>query len=223
MRTEEQIQAALWDQTNSSVHGKECISCNKILLATQYRRDSSYKEGIRDQCYQCETAPRLSTSEHVHRLRESSYSSEAVRAQRWGKEQLDFIDEEARMGRWRHSSEIISFLKTNIPDLFLLDGNFIGDISIYRTYGTPQPKLDNRTFEYLFYMPIGWMPEHSLIEFDNRDIPVREKSRGWRTVLLRFIKLGLVTESKVREYFGDTFGPGSVNWHRQLYLHRNRE
>lgn len=208
------------DQTNTSIHWKECLSCGRVRPYGQFRRDSSYREGVRDQCYECETSPRLSTEEHTYRLSEMNYS--AARSQRWGKEQLDFIDEKARKGRYRHHSEIIRFLQNNVRDLYFMPGNFLGDISIFRTYGRPQPKLDGRTFEYLFYIPEGYLPEHSLIEFDHRDVPIREKERGWRTPLLRFIKLGLLTEQQVEDEFGGAYGPGAVNWHRQLYQHRNK-
>lgn len=130
MRTEAEIQAALWDQSNNSVHGKECCSCGLIKVDGEFRRDSSYADGRRNQCYACETAPRLSTNEHAYRLREANYSSEATRAQRWGKDQLDCLDEEARAGRYRHSSELLQFINKNIKNLYFTDGNFIGDLSV---------------------------------------------------------------------------------------------
>jgi hypothetical protein len=218
MLTEEQIQSALWDQTNDSVRGKECISCGLIQVSSKFRKDSSFKDGIRDQCYTCETSPRLSTSEHVHRLREANYG--AARSQRWGLAQLDFINDEARMGRWRHHADLVLFLR-KIPNLFLMDGNFINDVSVFRTYGQPQPHLNNNSFEYIMYFPLGWSPEHSLMEFDNRDVPVRERQRGYRTVVLRLLKAGLTTEEKITEHFGEALGEGAANWRRQLFVHRN--
>jgi hypothetical protein len=211
------------DQRNTRLHWKECCSCFNVKPFGQFRTDSSFREGVRDQCYECESTPRLSTIEHTHRLRENTYSSEAVRAQRWGKDQLDCIDEEARQGRYRYSSEIYGFLKDEIPSLYFTDGNFIGDVSIYRTYGCPQPQLEGRTFQYLFYMPLGWMREYSIYEFDHRDVPVREKERGWRTVLLRFIKTRLLSESRVNNTFGEPYGPGSIHYQRQLWRWRNNK
>jgi hypothetical protein len=209
------------DQRNTRLHWKECCSCFNVKPFGQFRTDSSFREGVRDQCYECESTPRLSTIEHTHRLRENTYSSEAVRAQRWGRNQLDFINDEARMGRWRHHSDLIRFLKQEIPSVYLTDGNFINDVSVFRTYGQPQPGLGNRTFEYMMYFSLGWSPEHSLIEFDHRDIPLREKQRGYRTVLLRMIKSRLTSEEKVKDFFGDALGDGANNWNRQLWMHRN--
>lgn len=222
MRTEAEIQSALWNQSDNSVHGKECCSCGLIKIDGEFRRDSSYADGRRNQCYACESSPRLSTNEHAYRLREANYSSEATRAQRWGKDQLDCIDEEARAGRYRHSSELLLFMNKHVPNLYFTDGNFIGDLSIFRTYGQPQPELEGRTFKYLFYMPLGWMREYSIYEFDNRDIPIREKERGWRTITSRFIKAKLVTEEVVNKYFGEPHGEGSTHYRRQLYRWRNQ-
>src|SRR5271155_2080371 len=217
------VPTAVLDQTNTSIHWKECFSCFNVKPYGQFRRDSTFREGVRNQCFECESTPRLSTLEHTYRLKENTYSSDAVRAQRWGKDQLDCIDDDARAGRYRHHSELYSFLKTNIPSLWFMDGNFIGDVSIFRTYGCPQPRLatalcpEGRDFEYLFYMPLSWSREYSTYEFDARDIPVREKERGWRTILMRFIKLGLVTENVVNEYFGYPHGEGSIHYQRQLW------
>ena len=63
--------------------GKECGSCAKILAYKYFNRDTSYSDGHRPQCAQCESAPRLSLDEHTARLREQNLSSHAVRKQRW--------------------------------------------------------------------------------------------------------------------------------------------
>lgn len=223
-----EVPTAVLDQSNNSIHWKECFSCFNIKPYGQFRTDSTFREGVRNQCFECESTPKLSTIEHTYRLKEKTYSSAAVRAQRWGKDQLDCINEEARSGRYRHSSEIITWLKEVVPSLWFMDGNFIGDVSIFRTYGVPQPRLANiscpegRDFEYLFYMPLGWLREYSTYLFDARDIPVREKERGYRTIFLRFIKLGLVTEQQVNERFGEPTGEGSIHYCRQLWRWRNK-
>src|SRR5258707_11711544 len=77
------VSTAMLDQTNHSVHGKECLSCWRIKDFKEFRRDASYREGVRDQCVECESAPRYSTEEHTLRLREKNYQSWAVKAQRW--------------------------------------------------------------------------------------------------------------------------------------------
>lgn len=208
------------DQANHKVYEKQCCGCASVKPFGQFRRDSSYKEGVRDLCLTCESSPKLSTYEHTERLRESNYNSYAVRKQRW-RDQEDFYNDEARTGRYRYHTDILEFIRKTIPDIYVMEGRIVGDLSIFRTFGTPQPDLEGRTFKYLFYIPMGWMPEHSLMEFDNNDIPIKERKRGWRTVLLRLIKTGLTTEQKVNDWFGPSLGEGSRNWYRQLFIHRN--
>lgn len=216
------VSTAMLDQSNHSVYGKECCGCLRVKNTTEFRRDSSYREGVRDLCNLCESSPRLSMEEHTHRLKEDNYNSAAVRAQRW-EHQLEYMeDDECRSGRMRHSSEIYGFLKKHAPSLYFMDGRIENDISIFRTYGVPQPGADGKTFAYLMYMPSGFMPEFSLIEYGPQDQPVRERRRGWRTVLLRMIKSGIVTEQQVDDRFGKATGPGAVPYNRQLQIHRSR-
>lgn len=204
------------------VVGKECIGCHKALPFIWFKPDSSYRDGRRDLCSVCESAPRLSTEEHTHRLREMNYNSEAVKRQRW-EDQDEFRNDDARQGSSMLHSDLLAKLRTLVPDLYITDGRIEGDLAVFRTYGQPQPRLEGRTFEYLFYVPTGLLPEFSQYEFDTvRDIPIKEKKRGWRTVLLRLIKTGLLKESDCNRVFGVPSGPASTIWHRELYKFRNR-
>jgi len=202
--------------------GKECIGCRRILEYQFFRPDSSYRDGRRDLCDVCVNAPRLNIAEHTARLREGNYNSEAVRSQRWAN-QDDYRNDEARIGRPMYATDFIRIARRLIPSLYFTDGNVIGDIAIYQTYDRPQPELDGRTYRYLGYIPNDLLPEYSLYEFDNvRDIAIREKKRGWRTPLLRFIEAGLLSESLCNEVFGRAEGPASTVWYRHLYNFRNR-
>lgn len=207
---------------SSDLLGKECIGCVRILPYAYFDRDSSYRDGRKDLCTDCASAPRLSTEEHTARLRETNNNSEAVKRQRW-EHQDDYRDDRARVGRVRPSGEFLSKIKALVPELYITDGRIIGDVAIFRTYPKPQERLGGRDFEYLFYCPTGLLPEYSLYEFETtRDIPVREKLRGWRTVLLRLIKSGLLTEGQCDREFGVALGPASHVWYRRLYEHRNK-
>jgi hypothetical protein len=202
--------------------GKECIGCLRILPYAFFDRDSSYRDGRKDLCVSCYSAPRLNTAEHTARLREINNNSEAVQRQRWA-HQDDYRDDAARVGHVRPSGEFLGAVLRLVPSLYLTDGRIVGDVAIFRTYPCPQPHLDGRDFEYLFYCPTGLLTEYSLYEFEpTRDIPVREKLRGWRTVLLRLIKSGLLTEEECDREFGRATGPASSVWYRQLYQHRNK-
>src|SRR6266704_4888869 len=99
--------------TSPDLLGKECVTCLRILSYHFFKRDSSYRDGCRDQCDQCASAPRMSTEEHTLRLREASFSSHAVRKQRWDN-QDDYMNDEARFGKRMHSSEFLSKLRSII-------------------------------------------------------------------------------------------------------------
>jgi|SRR5581483_554704 len=202
--------------------GKECIGCYRIFPYQMFKPDSSYRDGRRDLCELCANSPRLSTEEHTHRLREMTFNSEAVKRQRWD-HQDELRDDAARRGREMWHTDFLSAVQKLVPDLYITEGRIIGDLAIFRTYGQPQPHLEGRDFEYLMFCPTGLIPEFSIYEFDTvRDIPIREKQRGWRTVLLRLIKAGLLTETVAHKHFGEAVGPGSERYNRLLWEFRNR-
>ena len=202
--------------------GKECGSCGRILAYKFYRADSSHSDGRRHQCLDCEASPRLSLEEHTARLREKNRNSEATKKQRW-EDQEEYLNDRARVGQMKHSSEIVGRLKKLIPDLFITDGNIIGDLALYKTFGQPQPDLEGRSFQYIGYMPMGWMPEFSLYQYDSaRDVVIKEDQRGWRSVLLKIIRAGLVTQEQCDTVFGKAEGPASTIWYRTLWKWKNQ-
>jgi hypothetical protein len=161
-------------------------------------------------------------AEQVARLRESNYNSEAVRAQRWPF-QDEYVDDAARVGRGMQSSDFINILRKLVPSLYFTDGNVIGDIAVYQVSDSPRPDWDGKTYRYLWFIPKGFLPEYSQYQFDTvRDVPIREKQRGWRTPLLRLIESGLLSEEDCNEVFGKPTGPASSVWYRNLHNFRNR-
>lgn len=211
------------DQTNTKVHWKQCVTCLAIKPHKQFRADSSYREGVRDRCETCEASPRLSTVEHTLRLRESNYYRQETRSQR-GTHVLDFVDEAPRWGRMMHAFGSDGFLR-RLEDLvgpsgyrlIWTEGAVVGDLAIYRMQ---RPYQDP---EYLgLYIPFNYtMPEFGIMEFDSRDVPVREKFRGWRTILLRLIKAGFFTEEACERVFGEPSTEASTRWRREMFIMRN--
>jgi hypothetical protein len=204
--------------------GKECVSCLRALTYNHFRRDTSHKDGRAFQCVSCERSPRLSTREHVDRLREMNNNSEAVRAQRW-EDQDEYKKYAARVGKSMHHVEFFETLKQITGDkIYFEQGAFESDLAIYRMYGVPQPHLEGMQFEYLFYCPKGTMPEYSLHEFDaQRDVPKKEILRGWRQVLLNLIRRAIITEDEAHRVFGPPTGEGGFTYRRDLYRWRNRK
>lgn len=207
---------------SSDLLGKECCCCVRILGYKFFQKDSSYRDGRKDQCTECASSPRLSTSEHTARLKELNYSSHATKRQRWANQE-DYENDVARIGTPLHHSDLLRKLRKLVRSLYIMDGRIIGDLAVFQTFPCPQPDLDGRDFKYLFYIPTGLMPEFSQYEFDERDVPIRESKRGWRTVLLRLIKLGLMSEERCDREFGSARGEASIVWYRQLYAFRNRK
>lgn len=68
----------------------------------------------------------------------------------------------------------------------------------------------------------GPLPEFSFILTDSADLPVKEK-RGWRTVLVRLLKQGVLTWSQVISGFGDaTHSVSSGRWNFNTREFRNK-
>lgn len=193
---------------------KECSRCLRILREVCFRKDSSFRDGRRDVCDECANTERLTIAENTQKLRESNYNSPAVQAQR-ADHQEEMYDDSARIGSRMHDSELVKRLSKYMPGIFVTNGRCIGHLAVFVLHGGASP------FTYLFYMNEGWMPEYSTYEFDNRDIMIREKERGWRTVLLRLIKTGFITEEDAHREFGHPCGVGSTRYRRELWKHRN--
>ena len=204
--------------------GRECQGCQKVLAWKYFQKDSSFKEGYGNLCYSCMSTPRLSLEENTARLREANLRSHAVKKQRW-QDQEEYRKDSARVGHRMHSSEFLRKVRKYVPNLYVTEGGVAGDLALFLTYPVPQPRLEGRDFEYLTYLPEGISNEFSTYEFDNnRDVPIREKwdgGRGWRTVLLRFIKKNLITEEQALAEFGPAEGEGSVIYNKSLYKFRN--
>jgi hypothetical protein len=118
-----------------------------------------------------------------------------------------------RLGKVMHHSELVSKLQKVVPNLVVWPGNIAGDISLYRIYG--------EQVDFICYSNEGWLPEFSIVEFNKDMQPIHER-RGWRTVLLRIIKFGLLTEELAEKTFGRPSSPQQARfWARRLYDLRN--
>jgi hypothetical protein len=231
MQTEQEIKAAggepvttaVLDQSNTSTIWKQCVTCRNVKDPKRFKADTSYKDGRSPQCDDCAAVPRLSLEEHTARLWEQNYYSEATRAQRWP-HLLDYVNEEARLsGKWKYYSTFVRELREAVPGkLFFQDGALANHLAVFRIYDQPQPQLEGRTFKYLWGLRTTWMPEYSIFVFTDRDVPVKEKERGWRTPLMRLITTGLLSEARCDKIFGEARGAASVVYRRTLYGWRNR-
>jgi len=164
----------------------------------------------------------MSTAEHTAALREKNLNSEVYRKQRW-EDQDELKDDESRVGRPMKHTDLLSVVKHLVPSLYVMPGRIRGHLAVFRTFPGPQSRLDGRDFEYLFYMEEGIAPEFSQYSFDPvTDVPIREEKRGWRTVLLRLIKAGLLSEDTCNKVFGRPEGTPANRWHMELKKYRSR-
>jgi hypothetical protein len=68
----------------------------------------------------------------------------------------------------------------------------------------------------------GPLPEFSFIFTDAADLPIKEK-RGWRTVLVRLLKMGVISWSEVISGFGDaSHSVSSGRWNFNTREFRNK-
>jgi|SRR5882762_1568107 len=203
---------------SSDLNSRECQCCQKILDLKHFRADHTNRDGRTERCHECESTPWLSIDENTARLREQNYNSEALKRQRppW----IDSMKcDIGRIGRVMDSLSFLNKLKTLIPGLHWLSGNVAGDFSVYI-----RDSREESGMRYLWYVPQGTMPEYSLHFFDDRDCPIKEKLRGWRTPLLRCLLSDMITEKQAN----DTFGSPAENLASQVYRarlfnHRNKK
>jgi hypothetical protein len=165
----------------------------------------------------------LSTDEQVSRLKEQNYNSEAVKKQRFD-HQEEYQNDAARRGRRMTHSDFLLKLLPLVPSLFITEGNIVGDLALFRVFSKPQPHLDGKDFEYVCYCPTGVLNEFSTYEWDTeKDVPIREKERGWRAICLRLIQNKMVSESDINRVFGEPTGAGASVYLRKLYQFRNQK
>jgi len=164
-------------------------------------------------------------SEHVHQEGSNQDKEELHRQKEINREvskEYQFLkpeeyeNEDARKGKILHSSELITIFRTkcNLK-------------CWYREH--PQPdklalivQKDNEESEVGCWVQKGYMWEYSYVIFDDHDLPLQERNRGWRTVLLQLIIKGYLTKDLVEKVFGFATGPASKRYNTILYGFQKR-
>jgi hypothetical protein len=203
---------------DNDLRGQECASCFRLLKWNFFDKNSSYKTGHDPQCSLCKKAPRLSLSEHTSRLKEMNLCSEGTKRQRHP-DQEDFKGN--RSGRMMDCLWFLMKLRSIYPSLYVSQGGVIGDLALYATSGLGRPEWGGNTFKYIGYVTLGTMPEYSKYEFNDRDVVIKATEIGWRSVLLRFVQNGLITDSQCQFEFGSPSGGETSTWYKNLYRFRN--
>lgn len=157
-----------------------------------------------------------SSSQNEEELcRQKEINAEVAKEYQWVSPD-EYKDAGPRIGRVLHSSEFISILRDKCKVKCW-----------YREH--PQPRKvtliiqrNGNEPEVGCWVQLGFMPEYTIMRFDEHGVPLDEKFRGWRTCLLQFILKGVITEAQANKYFGEAQGPASSRYLSTLHGFRNR-
>jgi hypothetical protein len=131
----------------------------------------------------------------------------------------EYADIQMRFGRIMHSSELINKLRNECKLKCWYRQHPQSDkltLLIDPTNGLQQPEVG-------CWVQNGYMPEYTIMGFDDHGVPLAEKYRGWRTVLLQLILKGSLTEEIAHKVFGKAVLPCSERYNSILHGWRNRE
>lgn len=198
--------------------GGECRGCFRLLSWKYFRRSTSRNTGHVDICMDCEDQPRLSMAEHVSRLQGLNYNSHAVKAQRHA-DQEEF--RKNRVGRSMLASDLLLKLQRLVPNLFVKEAGIFGNVALYLTSPGLRADWDNKNYKYMGFVPFTLLPEMSSYEFDNsKDVMIREDEKGWRNVLLGFIRSGILTAEQCDKEFGKAVGGHTDLWFKRIQQYK---
>lgn len=153
------------------------------------------------------------TTELAQRMNEEN--TDAVKAYRWAMQEELSKESAARLGRIISEGDFLAKLR-NISVCRYNDWTARGmrGLSI----------LKEGRWQYVCAVQAGYMPEYSVLRFDEHRLPVNEKFRGWRTVLLRLILGGFISENDAHRVFGPPpINAASRRYRHQLWEFRNRK
>lgn len=118
-----------------------------------------------------------------------------------------------RSGIWIHSSELIYRVQKLNPRIFVEQ-----QINYPDEWGFYADVLGKQT--YVSGFSKHWMREFSAIQVDERNLQLGDELRGWRTVLLRLLTLGVLEWRSVLRTFGDSEGVNAYRW--KIYTQKFR-
>ena len=114
----------------------------------------------------------------------------------------EYDNESARIGRVMSHDDFIQILRTKLHlTCFYREMNHPQKIALWISRnGISAP-------ECCGWVKRGLTTELSIMRFDAHGVPLDEKFRGWRTVLMNLVKNGFLEEHDVRKVFGRAKGP----------------
>lgn len=161
------------------------------------------------------------TMEEYHRLHEMNVESK--KQYRW-EQQEEF--KMHREGRILHMNKFLGMLKeAGLNAWYTTKGGMAGTLGLFIAHSGIRTGCShvNGAPHYICFVQVPLMQEYEEMFFDEHDVPLGVKRRGWRTVLLRLIETGFLTEAKAHEIFGEpASGPASRRYRQSLHYLRNK-
>lgn len=154
---------------------------------------------------QYEAAPRHTTTgnetkELVHKVREDNNA--ARKAFRWPKqEEL----RSKRVGKILHMNSFLLKLKlAGVKAWYTNKGGSPGTLGLFVDHTGMRPTCKHKDGEphYVGAAQVPYMQEYEELHFDEFDVPLGPKRRGWRTLLLYLFEQGLLTPAQADKAFG---------------------
>ena len=109
----------------------------------------------------------------------------------------EYADAGARVGTILHSSRFIELLHKAGVNCWYRRHPQAGKMTL-----VVQPKRATLPPEVGCWVQGGFMPELSIMRFDDHGVPTTEKNRGWRTCLLQLILKSHISQKTADEVFG---------------------
>jgi hypothetical protein len=165
--------------------------------------DAQMEEAVRQYAQNRHESTSEETKEELARRQEEN--SEIAREYQWV-HPSEYADRGPRIGKILHSSKLISILRA------------MGLKCWYRAHPQAQKLtllvMDRGTRQVGCWVQGGYMPEFSIMRFDDHGVPLDEAFRGWRTVLMQLSLKKLISERKINEVFGPARGPASTRYNK---------
>lgn len=168
----------------------------------------------------------ITSNQNIEELcRQKEMSKEMVKDYKFYM-QDELLEEKFRRGRVMNCFEFLEKLNTIIPAYLSVHVNKgMSGLAVMKPKEITNEAGDKVVtyWQYVCGVQVYWMWEYSVLHIDKRGLPLNEKYRGWRTVLLRLIQGEYITEAQADKVFGEATGVASRRYREQLFCWRNRK
>jgi hypothetical protein len=219
--------------------GLRCLKCNtpaKAKKGFQYQ-DNDYDKEF---AYDLDTVePQVAKIMEETERRTISQSSTQAKEEfcRLYEQNVDsrkqhrFRDQEElqtkREGRILHMSKFLALLKEALPGYqvwYTEKGGMANTLGLYVSHPGLFTGCTHLRGEphYVGFVQVPFMQEFEELHFDRYNVPLGSKRRGWRTILLKLIESGVLSEQTAHQVFGDVDGAQGKRYSAYLHFLRNK-